>query len=64
MLSLAVHGSSPAAILTHDHDVNVGQDTAVSVGGFTLVDSTVLCSGVKEHQSVIKYLLVVAPKVI
>lgn len=55
MSSLAVRGSRRPVILTHDHDVNVGQNTAMTVGGFTLVDSTVLWSGVMEHHSVIKH---------
>lgn len=42
-------------IPTHDHDVNVGQKTAMTVGGDTLVDGTVLQSGVMEHHSVIKH---------
>lgn len=55
MASMAVQGLSLAVILTYDHDVNVGQNTAMTVGGFTLVDSTVLWSGVMEHHSVIEH---------
>lgn len=41
--------------LTHDHDVDVGQQTAVEVGGFTLVDSRVVRSSVMEHHGVIQH---------
>lgn len=42
-------------LLTHDHDVNVGQKAAMAVEGVTLVDSAVLWSGIMEHQGVIKH---------
>lgn len=42
-------------ILTHDHDVGVGQNSAVPVGGFTLVDGAVLGHGVVDHYDVIKH---------
>lgn len=41
--------------LTHDHDVDVGQQTAVEVGGFALVDSRVLRSSAMEHHGVIQH---------
>lgn len=41
--------------LTHDHDVNVGQQTAVAIGGVTLVDSCVLRSSVMEHYGVVQH---------
>lgn len=45
--------------LTHNHDVNVGQQTAVAVGGVALVDSCVRRSSVMEHHGVIQHPLVV-----
>ena len=44
-----------AVQLTHDHDVSVGEQTAVAVRGVTLVDSGVLRSSVEEHHGVIQH---------
>ena len=44
-----------AGLLTDDHDVDVGQNTAMIVGGLALVDSAVISSGIVKHQSVIKH---------
>lgn len=50
-----VRALSLVVILTHDHYINVGQNAAMTVGGLTLVDSTVLWSGIMEHHSVIEH---------
>lgn len=48
-------GLSVVVLLTHDHDVYIRQNTAMTVGGFTLVDSAVLWCGIMEHHSIIKH---------
>lgn len=44
-----------SATPTHDHDVDVGQDAAVAVGRFALVDGAVLLRGAVEHHRVVQH---------
>jgi len=42
-------------VLTHNHDVCVGQKGSVSVGGLTLIDCTVRHFGILQNDGIIKY---------
>lgn len=44
-----------ADILTHDHDVCIGQNGSVSIGGLTLIDSTVRNLGIMYNYGVTNY---------
>lgn len=48
--------AAAARALTHDHDVGVGQEGAVLVGGLALIDGAVGGFGVVQDYGVIKHL--------